>query len=519
MNLANPVELAKGADSVAMPVPAAAGKTPDLPPAAVAAPPPMELPRLVMRGALAVVAFALLLALLLGLWRAREDMRDELAGALAQARINALLAAAQARSDDELLAALGSVGHEDGPRHLELRLLDAAGRVRLEPPPQPPAAWPVRLLVALNGVLFAPPADRTVSVALPRPGGAPWQAQWIASHDAEQREAMAQLQDMLMLVAGCGGVMLLVMRWHLKRSFRPLAPLLAAIARVEQQDVSAVRALPAMPIRELDAIANALRHLAGALERTEAQRRQLGAQVLTLQEDERSRIARELHDEFGQHLTALRVDAAWLQRRLADQPELAAVVAGMSQQCQRIQEEVRALLTRLRPLSGGPGDEQGSEDVERLRSLLTDLVQAWAQSPGQSTRYRLQFDVAGVAHDARLPRELVLAVYRISQEALTNVARHAQAGEALLRVHVQPVDGGGMLHWSVEDDGRGLDDPGVWQRGNGLAGIKERVWAAGGDLDCQPSRPGHASGPGLRLQALLRYATPRPPSSDPDVLP
>lgn len=504
------MNLAKGADSVAMGVPARPGKTPEL-----AAPAPMDLPRLVMRGALVVVALALLLALLLGLWRAREDMRDELAGALAQAQTHALLATAPGRSDDELLAALRAVGHEDGLRHLELRLLDGEGRVRIEPPVKPPAAWPLRLLVAVNGVLFAPPADRTVSVALPRPSGPPWQAQWIASHDAEQREALSQLLEVLGLVGGCGLLLLLVMRWHLKRSFRPLAPLLSAIARVEQQDVSAVRALPAMPIRELDAIANALRHLAGALEQAEAQRRQLGAQVLTLQEDERSRLARELHDEFGQHLTALRVDAAWLQRRLADQPELAAVVAGMSRQCERIQQEVRALLTRLRPLAGAPGmpdAEAGheAEDVERLRSLLDNLVRAWAHSPGQSTRYRLQFDTAGLDHDARLPRELVLAVYRISQEALTNVARHARATEATLRVHIQPVDGGGMLHWSVEDDGGGLDHPGVWQRGNGLAGIKERVWAAGGDLDCQPARPQRAESPGLRLQALLRYDTPSP---------
>jgi two-component system sensor histidine kinase UhpB len=64
-----------------------------------------------------------------------------------------------------------------------------------------------------------------------------------------------------------------------------------------------------------------------------------------------------------------------------------------------------------------------------------------------------------------------------------------------------------MLHWSVEDDGRGLDlAAGVWQRGNGLAGIKERVWAAGGDLECLPVQPRRRERPGLRLQALLRYA-------------
>jgi two-component system sensor histidine kinase UhpB len=388
------------------------------------------------------------------------------------------------------------------------------------------------MLVALNGVLFAPPADQSVVASVPRPQGPPWQARWVASHDYEQREALAQLAEAMLLLATCSLLVLAVMRWRMLQSFRPLSTLLVAIGRAERQDLSAVRALPAMPVRELDVIAGALRHLGGALEEAEAQRRQLAAQVQTLQEDERSRLARELHDELGQHLTALRVDAAWLQRRLAGQPELAAVVAGMSEQCERVQAEVRALLTRLRPLgsqfgaqagaspgsAGGDGplrDGPGAscqvpthESAGRLRALLDGLVRAWAQSPGQHTRHALRFDVVGLPPEVPLPRELVLAVYRISQEALTNVARHARADEARLSVRLQAQPNGrALLHWSVEDDGCGLDAAGVWQRGNGLAGIKERAWAAGGDLGIEPLRPegAQAGRPGLRLQAKLPF--------------
>ena len=120
------------------------------------------------------------------------------------------------------------------------------------------------------------------------------------------------------------------MGWNVHRSFRPMRALLQAIAALRDDDARALRALPPMPIGELQAIATALRELADALERAEQQRRVLSQQVLTLQEDERQRIARELHDEFGQRLTALRADAAWLARRIGHDAQANAVVSAMS---------------------------------------------------------------------------------------------------------------------------------------------------------------------------------------------
>lgn len=466
---------------------------------------PMELPRVVMRGALVVALGGLLVALLLGLWRARTDMRDELDAAYVLARTMAVVGQVGQRPKTELIDALRALQAEGAaPRHLRLRLLDGRGLPLLpeadEPKPHGPLAW----LVALNARVFAPPEPRALRWTVAWPDGEIWQVQLLASADAEQHEALVQLLGMLGLLAVGSAVMLAVMHWNVRRAFRPLHPLLGAIGRVEQGELAPLRGLPTMPIGELEAIAAALRHLAGALDQAESARRVLAQQVLSLQEDERSRLARELHDEFGQRLTALRVDAAWLQRRLAGEPELAGVVAGMSEQCERIQQEVRALLTRLRPLGAGEAPAVPMERAHRLRELLESLLRAWAQSPGHGTHYALEFDALP---DAPLPRELLLAVYRISQEALTNVARHAAATRATLCVHLQPVEGGGILHWSVEDDGRGLDPAaGVWQRGNGLAGIKERVWAAGGDLECLPAQPQRRERPGLKLQALLRYA-------------
>jgi len=191
----------------------------------------------------------------------------------------------------------------------------------------------------------------------------------------------------------------------------------------------------------------------------------------------------------------------------------------MAEQCARIQQEVRELLTRLRPPdAGGEGE---AETVGRLHALLEGLVAAWSQAGDRGTRYALDFDRSGLADETPLPRALVLAVYRISQEALTNVARHAQATTAHVRLRVEPAGvpaGRATLHWCVEDDGRGLDHPGAWQRGNGLAGVKQRIWAAGGDLEWGARDAADIERRGLRLHARLPIDLPRAPGAGADAL-
>jgi two-component system sensor histidine kinase UhpB len=237
--------------------------------------------------------------------------------------------------------------------------------------------------------------------------------------------------------------------------------------------------------------------------------------MLSLQEDERARLARELHDEFGQRLTALRVDCAWLARQTAGQPALCEVVAGMAAQCGQVQHDIRSTLARLQPLSALPGlpnragpQRNGvsipptSESLARLVMVLRSLVDDWSRSAASETAYRLQLDAVSAdgqsspwpvdADRIALPVELVLAIYRLSQEALTNAARHAAANRVGLALTWQaaqlPRPGtddvvSAALVWSVSDDGVGLPGDGsAAQRGNGLAGMRERAWAMGGEL-------------------------------------
>ena len=469
---------------------------------------PLDLPRLVMRRALGVALLTLGVVLLVALLRVAQNIDDEVDAALSLAAAMSRLSQVAlngARLDDTgVIDALRAHQRETPLRHLSLRLRDGAGQLLLSSSGGPPDSAPMAWLLAAHRA-WQPGAPRAaVEWPVPRPDGPPWTVTLSATRESERREALESLAGLLAVLLAGVSAMLAVMYWNVRRALRPLQGLLAAIARIEEGQTQAVRALPAMPIRELQAIATALQRLGGALESAEAQRRMLGHKVLTLQEDERARLARELHDEFGQRLTALRVDAAWLTRRLPDDPQVLAVLNGMAAQIELIQNDTRGLLARLQPL--GP-DDSAVDSLARLDELLRALADGWGRGSAQALRIALDLSPA-LAANPRLgvPRALALALYRISQEALTNVARHADATQATLVLRLDgPAQAGSAvrLHWSVCDDGIGLADPAAaLRRGNGLAGVKERVWALGGDLALQPAHP-DAARPGLCLQASL----------------
>jgi len=545
-----------------------------------------------MRRAAWVAAPVLAAALALGALRMADDVTEEVdaaAGlALAMAELGRLSAPPAAGTDagPATLDALLLLQRAQPLRHLQLQVHDAQGQLLL--PPAPPAiegglgAWPRWLAPASQ-------AAQVVQWPVPRPDGSAWTVRLTTSPEAERREALASLLESLALLAAAVCGLLLVMRWNLHRALAPLNRLVASISGIEAQDHRSVQALPPMPVQELETLAAALRHLGAALEEAEAGRRTLRQQVLTLQEDERARLARELHDEFGQRLTAMRVDATWLGKRLAAlahadamapapgptqtpvlapdldlalspgldpaldpsrRPALGAVsdaapdrsagppagradhlaivlaplqpvVAGLAEQCGQIQRDIRGLLTRLQPFGPTtPGGAEPGQAPERLAALLQGLVQAWGGT-GRAGLLDCQLSLQWLVRageppqpwpmgpgQALLPQALALTVFRITQEALTNAARHAQAQQVrvVLVLHGPAVAGQALhLDWSVADDGRGLGEPLALlaQRGNGLAGLRERVWSQGSDLQVAPAQAGQALAPGLRLSATF----------------
>lgn len=414
-------------------------------------------------------------ALLAALWQARQALGEERSGAAAAAQAMARLSALQAAGPAERaahLAALRAINQSAQMRHLRLHVEDAAGGVLVGATPHGDPAhaesqWDIRA------------RDGTVYRAALR---------W--NPDSELREARGDVAGTLAMLAAYSVLLLGCLCWAARRAFAPLQQILDAIGHYERKDYS-VR-LPAMRIHELELVRRALNHLAGALAQHQAERRALSRKLLDAQECERARLARELHDEFGQVLTAMRADAAYLVRKSAHAPMLQIVANDLAGHCARIQDEVRHLLHRLRPHGAQPDGR-----VACLERLLQDLVRCWRDQPGQSVRLDCEVDLGG----AILGPDLTLTLYRMTQEALTNVMRHAGAGQAAIRIAAT----GNAVHWCVQDDGSGIDDIGAaLQRSHGLRGMQERAWAHCATLHMGPA-PGER---GCRLCASFPLPVP-----------
>jgi signal transduction histidine kinase len=209
------------------------------------------------------------------------------------------------------------------------------------------------------------------------------------------------------------------------------------------------------------------------LRRSREALRALARHLHGAREEEDTRLSREIHDQLGQALTALRLDLSWLGRKLlgadaAVRNKIAAMVALADDTI----EAGRRIAADLRPPIL---DDLG------LVAALEWFVAHFAGRAG--LRHRLLMRRQELAVD----RDLAIVAYRIVQEALTNVARHAQARE--VEVRLDQTDG--MLLLEIRDDGRGISEEAVRDPASlGLAGMRERALTRGGAVEVGPARGG-----------------------------
>ena len=206
------------------------------------------------------------------------------------------------------------------------------------------------------------------------------------------------------------------------------------------------------------------------LKQAQDQLRRLSGSIMAAQEKERKAIARELHDELGQVLTALRIDSVWLSERLKENDIKAANRALMMRDLiDKTIDEVRSLATRLRP---------GALDHFGLTEALQWYIKEFERRTGVSCIFK-HLDVPDVDDT------VATAAYRIAQEALTNVARHSFATHVDIMLQAK----NSMLTLMVADNGRGFNSRKLAEsEGLGLAGMRERASLIGGNLEIQ-SRP------------------------------
>jgi PAS domain S-box-containing protein len=215
--------------------------------------------------------------------------------------------------------------------------------------------------------------------------------------------------------------------------------------------------------------------------RLEQQMRELSAHVEAAREEERTGIAREIHDQLGQSLTVLKLEVAWLARRVSDDLRgRADQVLGL---IDKLIDEVRRISAELRP---------GILDDIGLVAALTWQASELERRSGIRCVVRSE-----ISDDEPIPRELATTVFRITQEALTNVVRHASA----TRVDIRLEHDDGVLALEILDDGAGISDDAIRDAGSlGLLGMRERARRLGGTLTLARVAP-HGTAVRVRLPA------------------
>jgi signal transduction histidine kinase len=258
---------------------------------------------------------------------------------------------------------------------------------------------------------------------------------------------------------------------------------IAAIMKLTIAVVSAVTAIwlwpmmarvlkaPSQTLEQLHSAIQQLKHEVAerlraeqALHKSQELLRQLAAYQEQIKEDERKRIAREIHDELGQNLMALRIDASMLQARtIRSHPRLNEKVRLALVHIDTIIKAVRAIINNLRPSVLDLG----------LHAAIDWQVNEFERRTGIACKLEMEGD----DRDVNLDETRATALFRIVQESLSNVARHAQASQ----VHIKLGRDGSRLIMKIADDGVGMF-PGNRRKPNsfGLLGIEERISALGG---------------------------------------
>ncbi len=344
----------------------------------------------------------------------------------------------------------------DGDRHVLARLLAPDGKVisasHLERPTDPPPEWLYRLL-----------AGEPRSAAFELPAGLKKFATIEISADPhnEVGEVWEDLKLKFLIVVSFCAVVLTLIYATLGRALRPLEQLSVALKRVGDGDYTAHVSEDGP--EDLKVIYQAFNRMALQLQTAEQQNQRLNEQLSTVQEEERSEISRDLHDDIGPFLFAADVDAQAIPLLISrsESDEVVERSKAIRQSVQHMQVHLRAILSRLRPALF---IDQG------LAIAIEHLVAFW-----KARRPNIVFTTD--IEDARFPTGIEEVAFRILQEGASNAVRHGRPAAIGLAAR-QTSDG--LLRVVVSDDGSGIAAEGT--RGFGLAGMKERVASLNGRL-------------------------------------
>jgi len=296
---------------------------------------------------------------------------------------------------------------------------------------------------------------------------------------SELREKLLISGQMLVMLMLFGGLCLGMVWYAVHRALQPVRDIEVGLKALAMGRPLAPMA--PMALRELDRIAHHITQLAQSLEQSHAQQQALTEALMQVQDQERRALAAELHDEFGQSLTAITATATYIERHAghASAQTLAECAREIGESSRSIGRQVREMLARLRPYELDHAD---------LGQVLQELISSW-QTRLPNLKWSSEIGMLPL-----LPPAQSLALYRCLQEALTNCVRHSQATHIRIACHCHQTH----IGLSVSDNGHGRADQVRQGKGSGLPGLRERLRQVGGTLQLQDAPEG-----GLVLHAHI----------------
>lgn len=428
--------------------------------------------RLIALTVLVLVA-SLALGAWLAVWHAATSVRTEIAASLEVGEQSLRNGVADLVDvPDPAADAVRLVATFDGNRHVLALLLDRDGAmIAASRPLMPPSPVPGWFLSAVSPTL--PPAR----VALPwaARGGAIVLQPFPAN---EAGEVWSQYGDSGLTLGVFCLLTSLIILWVVGRGLQPLTGLAAAFERIEAGDYAARVSQSGSP--ELVRLAEGFNRMARQLDSVRRQNHRLHEQILTLQDEERADLARDLHDEVGPFLFSVNVTAASIGQLVASgrTEAVPAQLADIREAVGHIQTHVQGILSRLRPVRA---IEFG------LTPAVADVVAFW-----RARHAGIAFQTEVTPEADRTDEAAREVAYRVIQESLSNAVRHGRPSRIALHV---AADGRELLV-RVTDDGAATAGG---SGGFGLAGMRERVAALGGVLAAGPV----GSGAGWRVEARI----------------
>jgi two-component system sensor histidine kinase UhpB len=284
------------------------------------------------------------------------------------------------------------------------------------------------------------------------------------SEIAEAWEETKMLLAMMSLVFLAVNIMVYLVVAH---ALRPISHITKALSDIESGRLDT--RLPTFKLPEMESISQKFNTMASTMENSICDNQRLTQRIIRLQETERKSLAQELHDEIGQHLTAIHVDASVIEQSNDLTSSIKSAQAIDEVAC-HMMVILRSMLKRLRP---------GGLDELSFIDALQELINSWQQ---RHTQTDLSYQIQGEFHLA--DESIQLTLYRVLQECLTNISRHSRATE----VSVKLAQSETAFSLEITDNGKGFDV--LQQRaGFGISGMQQRVDSVNGEMDID-AKPG-----------------------------